>query len=79
MSGRTSRRYLDAEGTSFREIVDEVRIQRAKQLLGDRRTSMAEIAHLLGYSDVRAFSRAFKRCVGSTPAEHRACNDPRAA
>ena len=50
LSARTLSRRLVEEGTSFREIQDEVRHQLAVALLGDPSVSIAEIAFFLGVS-----------------------------
>jgi AraC-like DNA-binding protein len=71
MHERTLDRRLAAEGTSFREVVDTMRYDIAKQLLGETSKSLAEIAAALDYADASAFSRAFKRWSGSTPAQWR--------
>lgn len=71
MSERTLRRTLAMEGTSFREIVESVRKDRATLLLEDRRSSLAEIAVSLGFSELSAFSRAFKRWTGRSPSDAR--------
>ncbi len=71
MSARTLSRGLRAEGTTFKELLDQLRHERATALLADGRTSIAEVAYLLGFSDVSAFYRAFKRWTGATPAEFR--------
>jgi AraC-like DNA-binding protein len=72
MSERTLRRALAAEGSSFRAIVERARHDRARLLLQDRRASLAEIALSLGFSELSAFSRAFKRWTGQAPSEARA-------
>jgi AraC-like DNA-binding protein len=71
VSERTLRRALEEESTSFRVMVEGVRRGRAEQLLAQRRTSIGEIAFLLGFSDASAFSRAFRRWSGKTPKEFR--------
>lgn len=63
---RTLARRLAEEGTSLREIVDTVRKGRAEALL-DARTSIAEVAFLLGFSEPAAFQHAFRRWHGTTP------------
>jgi len=52
----------------FAALVDEVRVQTAKTLLADRTIALSEIAFLLGYSEQSAFTRAFERWTGATPA-----------
>lgn len=63
---RTLRRRLTAEGTSFRQLTDEVRHGRARDLLGRGRT-VAEVARELGYSETAALTRAFTRWEGVAP------------
>jgi AraC-like DNA-binding protein len=70
-SERTLDRRLSAEGTSFRELLDGVRLEMAGRYLRDPRLSLAEIAFLLGYSEASAFHRSFKRWTGRTPLEFR--------
>jgi AraC-like DNA-binding protein len=76
LSERTLRRALAAEGASFRGVVDGVRQERARILLEDRRTSIAEIALSLGFSELSAFSRAYRRWTGRPPSEARSSNVP---
>lgn len=71
MSARSLQRRLQSEGTSFAEVLSDLRRDRALHYLKDRRISIAEVAFLLGFRDVTAFHRAFKRWTGSTPAKHR--------
>lgn len=71
LSVRSLSRGLSAEGTSFRELLDQARHERAVTLLAESTTSMAEVAFLLGFSEVSAFYRAFKRWTGKTPADFR--------
>ncbi|MEM9490414.1 MAG: AraC family transcriptional regulator ligand-binding domain-containing protein [Myxococcota bacterium] len=71
MSERSLRRYLSAEDTKFSQLLAEVRFERARSLLRTPRTTMSEIAYLLGFSNVSAFSRAFKKWCGSAPGEFR--------
>jgi AraC-like DNA-binding protein len=71
MSERTLRRALAAEQSSFRAIVEDVRRVRANELLRDRTHSLAEIALSLGFSELSAFSRAFRRWEGRAPSEAR--------
>lgn len=67
MSERTLRRKLDAEGSSVRDLLDDIRKERAVAWLEEGRTSIDEIAFRLGFSGASAFRRAFKRWTGSSP------------
>ena len=69
---RTLHRRLSAFGASFRELVDEVSFEIARQLLEDSAMAVIEIAALLDYAGASAFTRAFRRWSGTTPAEWRA-------
>lgn len=72
MSVATLRRRLEEEGTTFSQIVDELRRGLAERYLGEPRSAISEIAFLLGFSNVTAFGRAFKRWTGVSPTEYRA-------
>jgi AraC-like DNA-binding protein len=72
MSPRTLQRRLADEQTSYAAVVDEVRLETAKQALADPTNSLAEIAFLLGFEEQSSFSRAFKRWTGDSPSEYRA-------
>jgi len=71
VSPRTLKRQLAAEGTSFSQIEDEERREKAMFLLGSPALSLKEIAGRLGYANLANFSRAFHRWTGRTPGEHR--------
>ena len=71
VSSRTLRRRLQDANTSFREIQTEVRMSLAGEFLSHTHLPMAEIAHLLGYSDVTAFHRSFKKNYNVTPSQYR--------
>lgn len=68
---RTLRRKLTAEGTSYRELADEVRSSIASELLVDGQLTVEEVAARLGYHDASAFSRAYKRWTGERPGKSR--------
>jgi AraC-like DNA-binding protein len=72
VSARTLKRRLAEHGTSFRQLVDELRRDRALALLERRELTVERIAELLGYSDASNFQRAFRRWLGVTPAAFRA-------
>lgn len=71
LTERTFMRHLQAEGTSFQQLLDEVRQERACWLLEHTDTTVEEIAHALGYEDASNFSRTFKRWCGKTPREYK--------
>jgi AraC-like DNA-binding protein len=71
MHHRTLNRRLKAEGTTFQELLDEVRFEAACQLLDTARIPITEIAVSLGYAETSASSRAFRRWSGATPVERR--------
>jgi AraC-like DNA-binding protein len=76
MSVRSLRRHLADEGTSFGEILDRVRQRLARRYLEDERISLQQAAWLLGYSEIGAFSHAFKRWTGNSPGRARRSTDP---
>lgn len=71
LSTRTLQRRLDAAGSNFQQALDATRRQLAESWLADRRLKLAEIAHLLGYTDQAAFTRAFQRWTGRPPGQWR--------
>jgi AraC-like DNA-binding protein len=72
MHPRTLNRKLQAEGTSFRLLLNEARFQVARQLLAGTRIEVTDIALALGYNESSNFSHAFRRWAGTTPSEWRA-------
>jgi AraC-like DNA-binding protein len=71
MSGRTLQRRLADLGTSFQDVLDEVRFDLSRAYLKDDRLDFSQVAYLLGYSELRAFDRAFKRWAGVSPRDFR--------
>jgi AraC-like DNA-binding protein len=71
VSVRTLRRRLREDGSSFRELCERVRVQTAQQLLQEQGMTVASAAERLGFSDARAFRRAFKRWLGQVPGKVR--------
>ena len=67
LSERSLRRRLTEEGTSFRELLQDARQDRAQTILSKPGISLAVAAEQLGYSDTAAFSRAFKEWTGVSP------------
>jgi AraC-like DNA-binding protein len=71
MSERSLQRQLRAEGTSFRALVDECRRELALRHLAVPGASATDVAFLLGFSEPGAFTRAFRRWTGQSPATFR--------
>ncbi len=71
VSPRTLRRWLRDEETSWRELVDGVRLDCAERLLQQSSPTIADISHEVGYSDPAHFTRAFHRWTGETPRDYR--------
>lgn len=71
MGTRTLGRRLEQEGTTFKELLDELRRRLALGYVAGSELALSEIALLLGFSQVAAFHRAFKRWTGQTPLEYR--------
>lgn len=71
ISVRTMQRRLQADGTSFAELVDVLRRELAGEYLAQR-LPVQQIAWLLGYGEASAFHHAFKRWTGMTPEQARA-------
>ncbi|WP_167103507.1 AraC family transcriptional regulator [Mycobacterium sp. DL592] len=67
---RTLHRKLTAEGTSFRALLDEVRVTLAAELL-DSGFTVEETARRLGYSETSAFTRAHIRWTGQPPSRRK--------
>ena len=71
MSGRTLRRRLSDEGSSYQVLLNEVRTQLAKELLHTGEKNITEIAFLLGFGDTSAFTKAFKKWTKMSPSEYK--------
>lgn len=71
VSSRTLKRQLAEHGTSYRQLVDELRRDRALDLLEDPLVTTEAIAEELGYSDASNFHRAFRRWMGASPTSWR--------
>ncbi|MGM0563179.1 MAG: AraC family transcriptional regulator ligand-binding domain-containing protein [Pseudomonadota bacterium] len=71
ISKRTLARRLKKEGTSFREVRDEIVSRQAADYLRNTALSVEAMAELLNYHDSANFRRAFKRWFGMTPDEYR--------
>ena len=72
MSQRTLARRLAAQGLTFSDVLNRLRRDMAHRHVRDSDLSISQIAWLLGYQEVSAFTHAFKRWTGMTPREMRA-------
>jgi len=72
MHARTLSRRLTEFGIGYRELLDESRFEIARQTLETSAMEVAQIAAMLDYADASAFTRAFRRWSGTTPARWRA-------
>lgn len=70
-SSRTLRRHLQALGSSYQQLLDELRFERAKQLLAEDQMPIYRIAETLGFSETASFRHAFQRWSGVAPSHFR--------
>lgn len=70
ISTRTLQRRLQEHGSSFRDQLEQVRVGMAKNCLSTGELSLADIANFLAYNDQSAFTHAFKRVTGLSPAKY---------
>jgi AraC-like DNA-binding protein len=68
-------RALRADGTTYSDLMEKVRLHLARRYLEQPHVSVTEVAFRLGYSEKSAFNRAFKRWTGQAPEDYR--NDHR--
>jgi AraC-like DNA-binding protein len=71
MHRRTLNRRLQEQGTTFREVLEDVRFEAACQLLDSTALPLDDIADALGYGGASAFTRAFRRRTGTPPGQWR--------
>jgi len=67
VSRQTLFRKLRSEGVTFENVLDDLRKRISLDYLNTKKMSVSQTAHLVGFSDPAAFSRAFKRWTGSSP------------
>jgi len=70
-STRSLQRALQAEGTTYQTLVDEVRRDLSLGYLREAQRTVSEIAFLVGFTEVAAFTRAFRRWTGAAPSAWR--------
>ena len=68
---RTLQLHLKDEGTTYQQLLDDVRKTLAEQHLRDPYLSTTDIAYLLGFAEPSVFFRSFKRWTGQTPGAYR--------
>ncbi len=71
MSRRSASRLAAAQGSTLQGLIDDARRSAALALLADAAVSISQAAAMTGFSDDRAFRRAFKRWTGQSPAAYR--------
>jgi AraC-like DNA-binding protein len=78
VSQRTLARRLSAEGLTFSDVLEALKVDLAERYLADRNLTISQIAWLLGYQEVSSLTHAFKRWTGKTPrvARSQAVSDP---
>jgi AraC-like DNA-binding protein len=74
ITSRTLRRRLVDEGSSYQQILADVRYELAREYLLTSQLPVEKIAALLGYSSPGNFTHAFKRWHGSPPRQYRQDN-----
>ncbi len=70
-SKRTLQRRLESQNTSFKALVEAVRYQQTEHYINHPYYRLTDIAVLLGYSELSAFTRSFKRWYGVSPQQWR--------
>ena len=58
-------------GKNFSEVLNSIRIEKAKELMKDPSLRLADIAEMVGFLDVAHFSRVFKKLTGVSAGEYR--------
>jgi len=71
IGSRTLQRRLAEENLTYRDVVQEMRLQRALELLRESSEPITSIAFSLGYSDIASFTRVFKQWTGFPPSHFR--------
>ncbi|MGH1366760.1 MAG: AraC family transcriptional regulator ligand-binding domain-containing protein [Calditrichia bacterium] len=71
LSPRTLQRRLQDEGATYKQLLNDLRMEFAVGYLKRPELSIGEIAYLLSYADTSSFTRSFKRWIGKSPKDYR--------
>lgn len=71
VSGRHLHRQLQSEGSSYRDLLDELRLEMAQTHLRESTRTVEEVGRLLSFTEGQSFSRWFRQRTGRTPGEFR--------
>ena len=71
LSARTLRRRLHEQATSYKLILEQVRVELANHYLSTSRLTIGTIGERLGYTEQSSFSYAYKKLTGITPNKFR--------
>lgn len=69
MSARSLKRKLASHNSSYQQLLNQLRFERAKQLLQDANLTIQQIGLTIGYREPASFTRVFKKWSGMTPKE----------
>lgn len=69
ISARTIDRNLKKENFTFRQLAQQVQLERARELLAAPGATVSAVAEQLGFSDTANFTRAFRRMAGMSPSQ----------
>ena len=71
MTVRTLQRMLDADGTSFSQLVNRTRMQLSSQYLSNPQVRITDVADMLGYGSIGAYTRWHSQTFGMSPRKWR--------
>jgi AraC-like DNA-binding protein len=71
VSPRSLQRKLAESGTTYQQLLDELRESLARQYVEDPQRSVTDITFLLGFAEPSSFTRAFRRWTGTNPSDYR--------
>lgn len=71
VSSRHLARQLQAEGSGYGDLLDELRLEGARKMLRESARTIDDTGRLLGFSDGQTFSRWFRQRTGQAPSDFR--------